>query len=72
MRWFSNFTWRRTGAIYKEVTEALDNHSSDHNLEAAFCSQLKRKNQLIGNPCRSLPTPVTAWLTMPTLYYPNI
>jgi hypothetical protein len=37
-----------TRVTYNDVTEVLENSYSDHHLEAAFISQLKRRNQLVG------------------------
>jgi FKBP-type peptidyl-prolyl cis-trans isomerase (trigger factor) len=41
---------------YKDVTEALENSYSDHHLEAALNSQLKRRNQLAGESLEEFAT----------------
>jgi hypothetical protein len=47
--------------------------ASDHHLEATIpLFNTKEGPRLSGYPCRNLLTPLTTWLTMPTLKYPNM
>jgi hypothetical protein len=45
---YPHSTWRPYWSDVRRETEALDNRYSDHHLEAAFHSQLKRRTQLVG------------------------
>jgi hypothetical protein len=47
-----------TGAMYKEVTDVLENHCGDHHLEAAFLFQLKRRTRLIREPLQEFVTDI--------------
>jgi hypothetical protein len=57
--------------MYKYVTKALENCYIDHHLEAAFHSQLKRGTQLTGESLEEFTPPLTRWLNMLTVNYPN-
>jgi hypothetical protein len=45
-----------TRVTYNNVIEFLENSYSDHHLEAAFNSQLKRRNQLVGESLEEFAT----------------